>query len=132
MKSFSQKNIANILQEDIQEVFNYITEKKYYRAVNNFLKLLSHIFNKFIKWGLIDKNQVIGIEMHKVQSRDRYITMEEMERSIAVLADEKDELIRDFILIALLTAIRKNNMFKMRWKDIRFIEKIWYISDTKN
>lgn len=70
--------------------------------------------------------------MHKIQSRDRYITMEEMERSIAVLADEKDELIRDFILIALLTAIRKNNMFKMRWKDIRFIEKIWYISDTKN
>ncbi|WP_445668451.1 hypothetical protein [Orientia tsutsugamushi] len=45
-----QKNIANILQEDIQEVFNYITEKKYYGAANNFLKLLSPIFNKFIKW----------------------------------------------------------------------------------
>ncbi|WP_342638286.1 hypothetical protein QU600_001958 [Orientia tsutsugamushi] len=42
-KSFSQKNIANILREDIQEVFNYITEKKYYRSANNFLKLLSYI-----------------------------------------------------------------------------------------
>ncbi|WP_371219450.1 hypothetical protein [Orientia tsutsugamushi] len=54
-----------------------------------------------------------------------------MERFIAVLAEEK-KLIRDFILITLLTSIRKNNVFKMRWKDIRFIEQIWYISDAKN
>ncbi|WP_109489918.1 tyrosine-type recombinase/integrase [Orientia tsutsugamushi] len=56
---------------------------------------------------------------------------QEIERFIAVLAEEK-KLIRDFILITLLTSIRKNNVFKMRWKDIRFIEQIWYISDAKN
>ncbi|SPR05867.1 integrase [Orientia tsutsugamushi str. Gilliam] len=103
----------------------------YYRSANNFLKLLSPIFNKFIKWGLIDKNPVIGIERHKVQLRDKYNQARNGE-IYSSTSRGKNKLIRDFILITLLTAIRKNNVFKMRWKDIRFIEQIWYISDTKN
>ncbi|MDR0329908.1 MAG: tyrosine-type recombinase/integrase [Rickettsia sp.] len=123
--------ISTIQKVDIQEIFNNLTKTGKYGA-NRFLDILSPVFNKAIEWGLLKVNPVIGIKKHKEQSRDRYLTREELPIFFATLAEEKNQLIKDFILISLYTSARKGNVLTMRWENIKFIDKMWYIPDTKN
>ncbi|WP_410518069.1 hypothetical protein [Orientia tsutsugamushi] len=67
-----------------------MTARKHYVTANNILMNLSPIFNKAIEWGLIDKNPVHGIKRHKQESRSRYVTNEEMERVMKVLAEKEN------------------------------------------
>ncbi|WP_064644000.1 hypothetical protein [Orientia tsutsugamushi] len=55
LASLYNKNISEISKEDIQKIFDKITEKKRYVTANNTLMNLSPIFNKSIDWGLLDK-----------------------------------------------------------------------------
>lgn len=123
--------ISTIQKVDIQQAFNYITNVGKYSA-NRFLGILSPVFNKAIEWGLLEKNPVTGIRKHKEQSRDRYLTREELPRFFKVLAEEQNQLIKDFILISLYTGVRKSNVLSMYWGNISFVNKTWYIPDTKN
>ncbi|WP_375318640.1 tyrosine-type recombinase/integrase [Candidatus Tisiphia endosymbiont of Oplodontha viridula] len=123
--------ISTIQKADIQGLFNNLTKSGKYCA-NRFLDILSPVFNKAIEWELLKVNPVVGIKKHKEQSRDRYLTREELPKFFAVLAEEKNQLIKDFILISLYTSARKGNVLTMRWENIKFIDKIWYIPETKN
>lgn len=123
--------ISTIQKADIQELFNNLTKTGKYGA-NRFLDILSPVFNKAIEWELLKVNPVVGIKKHKEQSRDRYLTREESPKFFVVLAEEKNQLIKDFILISLYTSARKGNVLTMRWENIKFIDKIWYILETKN
>jgi integrase len=48
------------------------------------------------------------------------------------LAEEKNTIAKDYILISLLTGARKNNVLSMRWNEIDFRSKTWRIPETKN
>ncbi|WP_375327170.1 tyrosine-type recombinase/integrase [Candidatus Tisiphia endosymbiont of Nemotelus uliginosus] len=130
-KHFYSLKISDIQRTDIQETFNDLTNVGKYTA-NRFLETLSSIFNKAIDWELLEKNPITGIKKHKEQSRDRYITKEEAPRFFQTLEEETNQLMKDFILISLYTGARKSNVLSMRWENISFIDKTWYISDTKN
>ncbi|SPR07079.1 integrase [Orientia tsutsugamushi] len=140
---FYYKNISEVNVEDIQKPFDEKTEKKYYVTANDILMKLNPIFNKAIEWGLIDKNPVHGIKRHKQESRDRYVTNEEMRRFMAVLKEKENSQLTEsqkraeragkiFTFISLFTAARKSNVSGMRWDEIRFEEKIWHIPKTKS
>ena len=76
------KKISAITREDIQKIFNVISNRAKYSA-NRFFELLRVVFNKAIALGLLVKNPAIGIEEHEKQARERYInTKEEMSRFI--------------------------------------------------
>ncbi|MCC8399737.1 MAG: tyrosine-type recombinase/integrase [Rickettsia endosymbiont of Platyusa sonomae] len=130
-KHFYSMKISTIQKAHIQQTFNNLTNVGKYTA-NRFLEMLSSIFNKAIEWELLEKNPVFGIKKHKEQSRDRYITKEEIPQFFQALEEEKNQLIKDFILISLYSGVRKNNVLSMRWENISFANKIWYIPNTKN
>jgi integrase len=125
------KKVSSITKNEIHDLFNHLTPRGKYSA-NRFLDRLKAIFNKAIEWGLLDKNPTKGIKKHKEKSRDRYITLEEKDQFFQAVHSESNTLMRNFILMSLYTGARKGNMLSMRWKDISFNNKLWYISDTKN
>ncbi|WP_196759623.1 hypothetical protein [Orientia tsutsugamushi] len=45
---------------DIQQIFNDISKKGKYATANLILLTLRTIFNKAIKWGLIENNPTLG------------------------------------------------------------------------
>nr|WP_284524862.1 site-specific integrase [Orientia tsutsugamushi] len=96
------------------------------------LATLRTIFNKAIKWGLIENNPTLGIEKHKMQARERRLSYDEIGRFVQVLCGEATPLIRDFALLALYTGARKTNVLEMEWDNIDFKRKIWHIPKTKN
>ncbi|SPR10009.1 hypothetical protein [Orientia tsutsugamushi] len=65
---------------DIEPIFNAISKEKKYATANRFLVTLSSIFNKAIKWGLIENNPTLGIEKHKLQAKERRLSYDEMGR----------------------------------------------------
>lgn len=123
--------ISTIQKADIQKLFNDLTKTGKYGA-NRFLEVLSPVFNKAIEWELLKINPVIGIKKHKEQSRDRYLTREEVPRFFAALGKETNQVMKDFFLIALYTSVRKSNILDMRWENISLTDRVWYIPDTKN
>ncbi|UCM85576.1 MAG: tyrosine-type recombinase/integrase [Rickettsia endosymbiont of Culicoides impunctatus] len=124
--------LSNISKSDIHDKFNELSKKAGIYAANRFIDILRSIFNKAIEWELLKINPVVGIKKHKEHSRDRYLTREELPKFFVVLSEEKNQLIKDFILISLYTSARKGNVLTMRWENIRFVDKIWYIPNTKN
>jgi len=124
--------ISEITRDDIQKVFNELTEFTGQNTANKFVKRMSSIFNRAIEWGWEGKNPTIGIAKHKEKSRGRYLLSEEIPRFFKSLDAEKNQDIKDFILMSLYTMARKSNVASMRWTDISFENKTWYIADTKN
>ncbi|BAG41055.1 putative integrase [Orientia tsutsugamushi str. Ikeda] len=126
------KKISDIKSNDIEQIFNDISKDGKYATANQFLITLSSIFNKAIKWELIDRNPTLKIDKHKMQARERRLSYDEMSKFLHVLCGEATPLIRDFALLALYTGARKTNVLEMEWDNIDFVRKIWHIPKTKN
>lgn len=126
------KKISEIKRKDIEQIFNDISKGGKYATANQFLITLSSIFNKAIKWELIDRNPTLGIDKHKMQARERRLSYDEMTKFLQVLCGEASALIRDFALLALYTGARKSHVLEMEWDNIDFERKIWHIPKTKN
>lgn len=129
-KRFYSMKISTISKTDIQEWFIELTKLGKY-AANKALARLKAIFNKAIEWELINVNPTFGIKKHKEKSRDRYLIREEIARFFKALKEES-QIMQDFILVALFTGARKDNILTMGWEHISFTDKKWYIPKTKN
>jgi len=77
-------------------------------------------------------NPATGIKRNPEKSRTRFLHAEELPAFFKALEEEQNEIVRDFILIALLTGARRSNVQQMRWEDISFTRKEWLIPRTKN
>ncbi len=101
-------------------------------TVNNARALASGIFGKAIEWGYLSENPVRGIKTRKAVKRDRFLQADELPRFFSALAEEPNETIRDYLLVALLTGARRANVLAMRWSEVNLPEGLWRIPRTKN
>lgn len=60
--------------------------------------------------------------------RERFLQPTELGPFFAALAAEPSETMRDFILISLLTAMRKGNVAAMRWEEVNLKTGEWRVS----
>ncbi len=65
-QSLYGKKISQIRMSDIQQIFNDISKEGKYATANLLLATLRTMFNKAIKWGLIENNPTLVIEKHKM------------------------------------------------------------------
>lgn len=124
--------ISSIDQDIIQELFNKVSMNSGKVTANRFLSLLVTVFNHAIKCDMMVINPASNIKKHKEKSRDRYLTGEELPRFFSALEIETNKKIKDFVLLLLYTGARKSNVLGMKWENISFKDKTWYIPDTKN
>jgi integrase len=101
-------------------------------TVNHVRALASVVFSKGVEWGLVSTNPVSIVKTRKKVSRDRFLQSYELPRFFLSLAQEPNPVIRDFLLISLLTGARRANVLSMRWSDLNLNEGIWRIQRTKN
>lgn len=102
-------------------------------TANIAVKLLRAMFNKAIDWEYWNKpNPARGIQLFKEKSRDRFLQPDELPRFFQALADESNETIRDFVLVALMTGVRRDNVMTMRWEDVQLDRGEWRIPHTKS
>ncbi|WP_371220270.1 integrase arm-type DNA-binding domain-containing protein [Orientia tsutsugamushi] len=63
------KKINEVKRNDIEPIFNDISKEEKYATANLFLITLRTMFNKAIKWELMDRNPTLRIDKHKMQAR---------------------------------------------------------------
>ncbi|MCC8372049.1 MAG: tyrosine-type recombinase/integrase [Rickettsia endosymbiont of Pseudomimeciton antennatum] len=130
-RDYYKIKISTITTNDIQKTFNDISTNRGIYSANNFLKLFSAMFNRGIKWQMLEKNPAKDIEKNPEQVRERYIvTTEEMSKFIKTVIAASTKIIADFILMLLFTGARKSNVLSMKWQDINFENETWTIPAT--
>jgi len=93
--------------------------------------LVSSIFGWSISVGLWQTNLALGIRLNREYSRDRFIQGDELPKFFQALADEENDIMRDYFLLSLLTGARRANVLAMQWKDVNLKRGEWRIEETK-
>jgi integrase len=128
-KFFGAKPISDIKPRDIEEWKTSMASQCQPATLNRALTTLKGLFNKEIEWGKLEHNpaQKIG-KLREANQRVRYLTEEE----ISKLLEFAKPRLRDFIVLALNTGMRKANLIGLIWEDIDFRNGVIHILKTKS
>ncbi|MFC1650872.1 tyrosine-type recombinase/integrase [Candidatus Latescibacterota bacterium] len=101
----------------------YVTNRKLEGAsnstVNREISFVKSVLNRATEWEYIDKNPLKALKLlREPPIRERYLTREEADR----LLEASPKHLRDIIVLALATGMRKTEIFNLTWKDITIYE----------
>jgi integrase len=106
--------------------------KTHRTMANRVVELLSAIYGHARKCGYAGANPAAGVEPFREKSRDRFIQPDELPRFFAALAEDTSEDFQSFVLVSLLTGVRRTNVLSMRWADVNLESATLRIPETKN
>lgn len=115
------RKLSSISQSDIRKLMVSLKDNVGSRTANKVFVLLRSIYNKVIAWRLYaGENPCTGIEKFKENSRERFVTGEELPRFLAAVEKIDNPDFKDFVLLSLYTGARRANVLAMRWQDLNF------------
>ncbi len=87
-------------------------------TVNKELASLKKLFEKAVEWRTIESNPARLIRQlpNDGKIKDRILSLEEIER----LLESTDASFRNFLILALLTGLRRSELLNLDWDDINF------------
>lgn len=134
LSAWGKRKLSTIKHEEVDRLHKKIGRENGIVTANIALKLLHVMFNKAInEWRIWSgENPAHGIKKFPEQSHDRFLQSDELPRFFQAVAEEPNEVIRDYVLISLLTGARRTNVLEMRWQDVSFERAEWRIGMTKN
>ena len=99
---------------------------------NRVIELISSIYNRAKEWGFAGGNPSIDITPFKETKRDRFIRHDELPRFFKALESDTSVDFKHFVLLSLLTGVRRGNVLAARWEEINLEMNLWRVPDTKN
>lgn len=103
-------------------------------VANRVLSLLSKMFNLAKAWGYLPDaapNPATGIDRFKEVPRERFLTAEEMKAVAAEIDKQANPFVRAALWIYLFSGSRKMELLALRWSDVDFKRREFYLRDTK-
>ena len=100
-------------------------------TINRELAVLSHLFNKAIEWGWIDRRPAKINRFSEGQGRITYLTVDQVNRLIKCAKADGNSQIYPFVVIGLETAMRKSEILSIRREDIDLQRRVIYIPKAK-
>jgi len=133
LQSLASRKLSAITKDVISRILSDMDKAgKAGATINNVRALISSVYGRAMEWGYATSNPIIGIKTKPKVKRDRFLQADELPRFFQSLAEEQNQTLRDYILMALLTGARRSNLLAMRWSDINIPESLWRIPMTKN
>jgi integrase len=135
LATIAAKPLSAITHEELDALHTHIGAT-YGRAIaRRALKLVNTVYRYALKKRTFKgDNPATGIEYSEGNERERFLAPEEMARLLAALDDEPSVDLRDWVMLALLTGVRKSNIFQMRWQDVLADANrraFWHVTKTK-
>ena len=97
-------------------------------TVNRVTACLRTMFNKAIEWGVSKDTPMKRIKLFKEDNmRMRYLTKEEIQR----LVDNCPTYLKNIVICALNTGMRRGELLNLKWVDIDFRNKFIRLTRTK-
>lgn len=126
------KKLSNITRREIAAIHFAISRTGKSSQANRVKALVSSIFSRGIEWDIVKNNPAQGIRANSEKSRDRFLQANELPQFFKAIAEEPNEIIRDYFLVSLLVGARRGNVLSMSWSDIDLDDALWRIEETKN
>lgn len=127
--TFGHLFLQEITPEKLEEFKLARSQEVKKATVNRAFAVLRRAFNLAIRWKLVDENPVSQIEFFREEKgRLRFLSKDEQ---VSLLFECKGKL-RDLVLVALRTGLRKGELFGLRKGDIDFQRDQICLTVTKN
>ncbi len=121
VKSYlSNMKIVDVTVSDVQSLINTLTDNYAPSYVCTITSFLSAVFEESKRWGYCDVNPVRECKKPSLRGseRDRRFVSDEEERIFKELA--KNRNLRDYVVLAVETSIRRRELWSLLWSDINF------------
>lgn len=133
LSHWKDRKAADLTRFDIQSLHARLGAEHGRTTANRTVQLIRSIFYRAINFEIFDGlNPARNVKMFRLQSRDRFLDKEEVDRLLAALQTLKSETTKDFLLLCLFTGARRTNVAGMQWCDVNLQLKLWTIPKTKN
>jgi integrase len=129
---WKSRPLGSIATPEIQALHAKVGKVNGMYAANRLLQLIHSVYAKATGRGFEKPNPASGIRKFREKSRERFLEAHELPAFFEALSKEKNDTVRDYILLSLFTGARRANVCSMRWKDVNLQSKVWHISETKN
>ncbi|MCL2590992.1 MAG: hypothetical protein FWD67_09000 [Betaproteobacteria bacterium] len=106
------------------------TESTKHATINRELAVLSHLINKAIEWGWIDRRPKLSL-FKEGQGRITYLTVEQVARLVECAKADASPAIYPFIVIAVETSMRKMEIPSIRREHVDLNRLVIYIPKAK-
>ena len=100
-------------------------------TVNRELAAISHLLNKSVEWGWIDRPPARIRKLKEDNHRIVYLTPEQADALLEAATHDQNSQIYPFILIGLKTGMRKSEILSIRRENINLSAKTIYIPSAK-
>jgi len=100
-------------------------------TINRELAVLSHLFNKAIEFGWMDRRPAKINRFSEGQGRITYLTVDQITRLVECAKADGNAQIYPFIVIGLETAMRKGEILSIRREDIDLQRRVVFIPKAK-
>jgi integrase len=103
-------------------------------TTNRYLQALGHVLNIAMnEWEWISENPVGRIKKYKEgRGRVRFLSEEERNSLLRACQQSKNPHLYTIAVLALSTGARKNEILRLKWKDVDFERKRIILNETKN
>ena len=132
LSHWNSRKLSTIKALDIKRLHNKVEKESGGYQANRVHSLIRSMFYKAIEWEHYQgNNPAKGVERFKEQSRERKLEAEELKAFFKAVSEEQNDVIRDYILISLLTGARRSNVLSMEWKELHLERAEWVIPAEK-
>jgi len=137
LKIFNNTDMLKITKEEVADFHNKTRMNVSLFTANRAITLLGHMYKLACEWSGREQyyNPVDGIKKFKEKSRERFLQPEEIQRFMSALAEEPNNMFKNYVTLSLLLGQRRSNMLSMRWENIILADKDTssvYFPDSKN
>jgi len=103
-------------------------------TVIRYLAALSHVYTVAVReWGWCDDSPMRKVTKPKEpRGRVRFLSPDERTRLLAACQESRNPDLYDFVVLALCSGMRKNEMRYIKWADVDFGRNMITLHDTKN
>lgn len=115
--------VASVTRRDIESIHKDFQDTPY--KANHSLRLLSKMFNLAISWGWRDDNPAALIPKYQEEKRDRWLSVEELNRLWEVLDGHSDHMTAYVFKFLILTGARKGEALRATWDQFDFRAGVW-------
>ncbi|MCB1047832.1 MAG: site-specific integrase, partial [Calditrichaeota bacterium] len=122
------RGLKQIRRKDVTALHLRLGNESGHHMANRVMALLRAVINRAIREHELEiPNPAAGVTFFKESSRSRRLLIEELPHFFKAVKAEPNGNIRDFVMLALFTGVRKATLLAMRWDHIRLEQGLWVI-----
>ena len=133
LTSWKSRRLGTIRRSDVLSLHAQLGQNNGHVTANRVVQFLRTVYNwakKVEVWG--GDNPASNVTFFHEDRRERFLQPDELGRLFRALRSDQNPELKDFVLLALFTGARRNDIFSMRWENVYLADNRWEVPKPKN